>query len=186
MQLLLSPFLTGAFLLQYNRCMCNIQCAPKKGSDDMHPFMRQISITYRCAMRFRERELADTGLAGCQTPYLTTLYRHPGISQEEMARALNVNKSSVTRQLAVLEDKGYIRREPSPTDKRILLVYPTEQALELKERLFRCYHDWNRYLTQDFTDEEQALLSKLMVRIAARAEDYVKGGDCACEPSENT
>lgn len=152
----------------------------------MHPFMRQISITYRCAMRFREDELADTGLAGCQTPYLTALYRHPGISQEEMARELNVNKSSVARQLAVLEDKGYIRREPSATDKRILLVYPAEKALAVKERLYRCYHDWNSYLTQDFTEEEKEQISRLMVRIAARAETYVKGGECACEHSENT
>lgn len=151
----------------------------------MHPFMRQISITYRCAMRFRERELADTGLAGCQTPYLTTLYRQPGISQEEMARSLNVNKSSVTRQLAVLEEKGYVRREPSATDKRILLVYPTEKALALKSRLFTCYSDWSSYLTQDFTEDEKAQLSALMARIAARAEDYVKGGECTCERSEN-
>lgn len=152
----------------------------------MHPFMRQISITYRCAMRFRERELADTGLAGCQTPYLTTLYRQPGISQEEMARSLNVNKSSVTRQLSLLEEKGYVRRESSPTDKRIILVYPTEKALAVRERLFRCYHDWSSYLTQDFSEEEKALLSRLMVQIAARAEDYVKGGECACERSDNT
>lgn len=157
-----------------------------KGSDDMHPFMRQISITYRCAMRFRENELADTGLAGCQTPYLTALYRQPGISQEEMARALNVNKSSVARQLSVLEEKGYVRRIPSATDKRILLIHPTEKALAVKERLYRCYHDWNSYLTQDFTEEEQEALSRLMARIAARAEDYVKGGECACERSENT
>lgn len=156
-----------------------------KGSDHMHPFMRQISITYRCAMRFRENELADTGLAGCQTPYLTTLYRQPGISQEEMARSLNVNKSSVTRQLAVLEEKGYVRREPSATDKRILLVYPTDKALELKDRLFRCYGDWNSYLTQDFTEEEKEMLSSLMVRIAQRAEDYVKGGEGACERLDN-
>lgn len=151
----------------------------------MHPFMRQISITYRCAMRFREHELADTGLAGCQTPYLTTLYRQPGISQEEMARALNVNKSSVTRQLSALEEKGYVRREASASDKRILLVYPTEKALLLKERLYACYSSWNAYLTQDFTEEEKALLSRLMIRISSRAEDYVKGGECTCEPSDN-
>ena len=151
----------------------------------MHPFMRQISITYRCAMRFRERELADTGLAGCQTPYLTALYRQPGISQEELARSLNVNKSSVARQLATLEEKGYVRREPSATDKRILLVYPTEQALALKSRLFACYGDWNSYLTQDFSEDEKAQLSQLMARIAARAEDYVKGADCQCERSGN-
>ena len=26
----------------------------------MHPFMRQIAVTYRCSLRFREKELADT------------------------------------------------------------------------------------------------------------------------------
>lgn len=155
-------------------------------SRTLHSFMRQISVTYRCAMRFRENELADTGLAGCQTPYLTALFRQPGISQEEIARQLNVNKSSVTRQLAILEEKGYVRREPSDADRRLMLVYPTDKALDVKERLYRCYHDWNSYLTHDFSDEEQALLSTLMARIAQRAEDYVKGGDCACERWENT
>lgn len=150
----------------------------------MHPFMRQISITYRCAMRYREHELADTGLAGCQTPYLTALYRHPGITQEELARELNVNKSSVTRQLCVLEEKGYVRRESDPSDKRSLLVYPTEKALELRDRLYRCYRDWNEYLTQDLSDEEKTQLSSLMDRIAAKAEAYVKGGDGACAPSD--
>ena len=155
-------------------------------SRTLHPFMRQISITYRCAMRFRETELEDTGLAGGQTPYLTALFRQPGISQEEISRQLNVNKSSVTRQLAILEEKGYIRRQSSESDRRLLLVYPTDKALAIKGRLYRCYHDWSSYLTKDFTDEEQALLSDLMARIAQRAEDYVKGGDCACERSENT
>ena len=150
----------------------------------MHPFMRQISITYRCAMRYRERELADTGLAGCQTPYLTALYRKPGLTQEELAKDLNVNKSSVTRQLAVLEEQGYVRRESDPADKRSLLVFPTDKALDLRDRLFQCYREWNEYLTQDLSEEEKATLSGLMVRIASKAEAYVKGGDGACAPSD--
>ena len=148
--------------------------------------MRQISITYRCAMRYREYKLADTGLAGCQTPYLTALCRHPGISQEELARELNVNKSSVTRQLTVLEEKGYVRREPDPGDKRSMLVYPTERAQAFMPRLFQCYREWSDYLTQDFTEDEKAQLSALMARIACRADAYVKGGSGTCEPSENT
>ena len=151
----------------------------------MHPFMQQISITYRCAMRFREKELEDTGLAGCQTPYLTALCRRPGIPQEELARELNVNKSSVTRQLCTLEEKGWIRREGDPRDKRSLLVYPTQQTLEIMCRIFACYNAWNEYLTQDFTEEEKAELSRLMIRIAERADAYVKGGECACAPSED-
>ena len=45
-----------------------------------------------------------------------------------MARELNVNKSSVTRQLAILEEKGYVERRGDPKDKRSLLIYPTEKA----------------------------------------------------------
>ncbi len=152
----------------------------------MHPFMRQISITYRCAMRYREREMADTGLAGCQTPYITQLYRQPGITQEEMARALNVNKSSVARQLSSLEEKGYVRRESDPNDRRILLVYPTEKAYALHDRLYACYGAWSEYLTQDFTEAEKEQLSLMMARIAKKAEAYVKGGDGACEPCGDT
>lgn len=152
----------------------------------MPPFMQQISITYRCAMRFREKELADTGLAGCQTPYLTALCRRPGITQEELARELNVNKSSVARQLSVLEEKGYVRRESDPSDRRSLLVYPTQQTLDVMGRIFDCYGEWNEYLTQDFTEAEKAELSRMMLRIAARATAYVKGGDCPCAPSDDT
>ena len=142
----------------------------------MHPFMRQISVTYRCAMRYRERELEDTGLAGCQTPYLLALYRHEGLTQEELARYLNVNKSSVARQLAALEEKGYIRREADHADRRSLLVYPTEKANELQDRMRRVLRDWSDYLTADFTAEERETLSRLMSRVAERAESYVKGG----------
>ena len=152
----------------------------------MHPFMRQIAVTYRCALQFREKELADTGLSGCQTPYLTALYRNPGLSQEEMARQLNVNKSSVTRQLSILEEKGYVERRPAPQDKRSLLLYPTEKALLLKERIFGCYADWSQYLTEDFSEEEKRQLSVLMGKIAGKAEQYVKGGHEPCAPLQNT
>ncbi len=152
----------------------------------MHPFMRQISITYRCAMRYRERELADTGLAGHQTPYLTALHRRPGITQEELARELNVNKSTVPRQLLVLEEKGYVLRENDPSDKRSQLVFLTEQAEELITRIYSCYHDWSDYLTQDLTEAEQAELSRLMAHIAQRADAYVKGASGACAPFGDT
>lgn len=150
----------------------------------MHPFMQQISVTYRCAMRFREKELADTGLAGCQTPYLTALCRRPGITQEELARELSVNKSSVARQLCALEEGGYVRRESDPCDRRSLRVFPTQKTLDVMERIFRCYGEWNEYLTQDFTEEEKEQLSRLMLRVAQKATAYVKGGDCPCAPSD--
>ena len=152
----------------------------------MHPFMRQISVTHRCAMRYREQELVQLGLSGSQIMLLTTLYFHPGISQEELARLLYVNKSNITRNLTGLEERGYIRRESDPEDRRSLLVYPTELALEQRETIRSAMRAWRDYLTQDFTEEEKETLSRLMIRIASRAEDYMKGADKPCAPSDDT
>lgn len=151
----------------------------------MYPLMKQINITYRCGVLYRERELADLGLNGYQPPYLTALYRAPGISQEELARNMNMNKSSVARQLASLESAGYVRREADPADRRSLLVYPTDKALAVQERIWQVMRSWRQYLTQDFTPEEQEALSRLMTRVAERAESYVKGGDGPCDSSAN-
>ena len=152
----------------------------------MHPFMRQINIISRCATMYRDRALSDTGLAGCHTPYMLALYRIPGCTQEELARDLNVNKSSVARQLAVLEERGFIRREPSPGDRRSQLVYPTQKALDLQPRILQVLYEWNAYLTGELTPEEQEVLSGLICRVADRAERYVKGGDAPCGLSDNT
>ena len=152
----------------------------------MHPFMRQINIISRCATMYRDRALSDTGLAGCHTPYILALYRIPGCTQEELARDLNVNKSSVARQLAVLEERGFIRREPSPGDRRSQLVYPTQRALDLQPRILQVLYEWNAYLTGELTPEEQEVLSGLICRVADRAERYVKGGDAPCGLSDKT
>ena len=152
----------------------------------MPPLTRQINITYRCGMMYRDRQLADLGLNGCQSQYLLPLYRMPGISQEALADFLCVHKSSVTRQLSALETQGFIRRETAPNDRRSLLVYPTEKALAIKDRLYAMLQDWRQYLQQDLTEEEQETLNLLMERVACRAKAYAKGDDARCTSSEPT
>ena len=51
-----------------------------------------------------------------------------GISQEKLAKMIYINKSNVTRNLAVLEKNGYIERRPAENDKRVMLVFPTQKA----------------------------------------------------------
>ncbi len=136
--------------------------------------MRHISITYRCAMRYREHELEGSGLGGHQTPYLMTLYRRPGLTQDELAHELDVNKSTVTRQLALLEEKGYVYRMSDECDRRVLRVYPSEKALALREQLGGVLHAWSDYLTDGLSDAERETLMRLMTRVSTRAEDYVR------------
>lgn len=79
----------------------------------------------------RGAALKEHGLCGGQAMYLFRLCHEPGLSQDELARRLYVNKSNVARQVAKLEQQGYVMRKSSPEDKRVQLVYPTEKAIKL-------------------------------------------------------
>ena len=139
----------------------------------MPSFTHSLNIIGRCTQMERSAVLKELGVCGGQVPYLLRLCRCPGISQEELARALYFNKSTVTRQIAALERQGLVRRELSPEDRRRQLVYPTERALEIAPKIRELVCGWNDYLLADLTEEERLQLQALMERISQRARDYI-------------
>lgn len=139
----------------------------------MPSFTHSLNIIGRCTQMQRSAGLKKLGICGGQVPYLLRLCRCPGISQEELARALYFNKSTVTRQIAALERQGLVRRELSPEDRRRQLVYPTERALEIAPKIRELVCGWNDYLLADLTEEERLQLQALMERVSQRARDYI-------------
>lgn len=140
----------------------------------MPSFARSLNVIARCTQMQRDEALKELNLRGSQVPYLLELSRRPGLSQEELARALYVNKSTVARQITNLEKSGYVERRPSTTDRRCLLVYPTQFALDTLPQLRTIVYDWNQFLMEEFCDEEREMLRTMMNRIAVRAKGYIE------------
>lgn len=140
----------------------------------MSSFTHNLNIISRCTQMERSAMLKDAGLSGGQVPYLLRLCRKPGLPQEEIARELYLNKSSVARQIAALERQGFVRREPSPEDRRQQLVYPTEKALRILPELRKTVRSWNEYLLQELSEEEKLQLQAVMERISLRARVYIE------------
>ena len=134
--------------------------------------MRCISRTARCSQLYRSERLAEVGLNGGQYVYISNVCRNPGISQEQMSRQILINKSNVARQLASLEQNGFVRREPDAKDRRVMRVYPTERAMEVYPYIQQVLADWRHYLTEDFTDEEREQLHSLLERVLEKAAAY--------------
>ena len=129
----------------------------------MFSFTHNLNIISRCTKMERGAALKEYGLCGGQAMYLFRLCHEPGLSQDELARRLYVNKSNVARQVARLEQQGYVIRKSSQEDKRVQLVYPTEKAIELLPFLQGMVRNWNQYL-----------LEGLIEKISQRARDYIE------------
>ena len=135
----------------------------------MDSLMRSINRTHRCSKRYYNEKLNTDGITGNQQIYIFQICRHPGISQEQLAQRITVNKSNVTRQLSALEQNGFIIRRPSQEDKRVLQVFPTEKGEALYPKVLEIMQQWNRLLLEEFNEKDQELLLSMMQRVQAKA-----------------
>lgn len=137
----------------------------------MESLMRYVKRISRCFTLYRGRQLEEAGINGYQHSYLLLICDRPGISQEQLAERLYVNKSNVTRQLASLEQGGFIRREADPADRRQLRVYPTERAEALIPSIRQIIVDWNDGLLAGLSEAEREQLFALLRLMAQRAAE---------------
>jgi len=68
---------------------------------------------------------------------LRVVLNQPGIPPGELASALGLSRSTVTRFLDALEQRGYLTRRAAGTDGRELEVHPTRKAQALHSELDR-------------------------------------------------
>lgn len=79
----------------------------------------------KAVVRELTRALAPLDLKIGQLDVLMNIYRHPGMSQHEVARRLLVGRSNITMLLPQLEAQGLIRREGDARDKRVMRLFLT-------------------------------------------------------------
>ena len=121
---------------------------------------------------YREKRFKDIDLSACHAPYILAICKNPGISQDKLARHICINRSNVTRQLAYLEEHGYVERRQSESDRRVLLVYPTQLALDVLPTVKAVVREWNEFITEGFSADELEQLEDMLERIAQKARDY--------------
>ena len=135
----------------------------------MRGIMKYINRINRSTGIVYNQRLREFGINHCQHPYIIQICRHPGISQEELARAICVNKSNVARQLAVLEADGLLTRTPDPEDRRVMQVFPTEKMEALLPCVREVMGDWDSCLLADFSEEDREKLIAMLEIITERA-----------------
>ncbi len=132
-----------------------------------------VEIT-RCGVQYRTDKFAPMGLKACHGSYLMEICARPGISQEQLAQSICINKSNVARQAASLEENGFIERRACGKDKRVMRLYPTENTLQLLPQIAKIMDCWESCLLQDLSQEERQCLDSMLQRMKQRASAYME------------
>ncbi|OOE48151.1 MarR family winged helix-turn-helix transcriptional regulator [Salinivibrio kushneri] len=129
--------------------------------------------TARLWRRVANSELEPLGLSYPRWSALWMLRRlGDGISQSELALALEIELGSLMRTLKHLEAQGLITRRCSPEDKRTRTVHVTDSGSELMSSIEVRVLRVRKHLLSGIAAEDFDALERVLVTINQNAMDY--------------
>lgn len=141
----------------------------------MSTIMRKVNILSRSEGVYRADKLDNPELKSWHHSYILAICNNPGLSQDELAKHISVNKCNITRNLSYLEENGYVIRKLSEKDRRVYNVFPSQKMLDIYPKIKEITMDWNRYIAEALTDEEFEQFQSLLDRLTEKAAVYMKG-----------
>lgn len=126
--------------------------------------------------RVFERILAKSGVDafnGPQGRILDVLWQEDGISLREISNRTSLASSTLTSMIDRMECQGLLRRAPSPVDRRVTLIYLTDEARRLREKYEDVSAGMSEIYFRGFSDTEIEKFEKALQRILEnlKAED---------------
>ncbi|MEV7343515.1 MarR family transcriptional regulator [Streptomyces sp. NPDC093544] len=94
------------------------------------------------------------GITALQYTSLTILERHDGLSAAQLARDSFVTAQSVADVVRSLENRGLVRRERNPGNRRELLILLTDEGRELLARFAEPVRKLEERMVRDLTSHQ--------------------------------
>ena len=111
-------------------------------------------------------EFTGYDITPLQFSILWTLNGHPGLDQITLAQAVALDRTTCSNIVNRLEQRGYIRRETDPNNKRAKLGYLTDLGRKTIESAKGPMDKVQKKLLQPLSSEEKKLFLKFLGKLA--------------------
>lgn len=126
------------------------------------------------AGRIFERMLNRYGIKinSAQGRIMFALWQDDNISINELAKKTQLKKSTLTSMLDRLEGMGYIKRERSNKDRRIILIKRTNKDKNLEKKYVELSQEHTAFFYKDFSESQIDRFEKDLELILNNLTEY--------------
>jgi len=132
-----------------------------------------IGVIHRCMRRFFESQMKKYDITPPQFEVLLTLWNEDGIVLSELGRRLSRDGPTITGIIDRMEKKKLVTRKRSMRDRRVIQVYLTPYAWEIKENLMKTQQEAGQDITNNFTEQDIRVLDEMLQRILSNIEEKI-------------
>ncbi|OPF83185.1 MarR family transcriptional regulator [Streptomyces antioxidans] len=111
------------------------------------------------------RLLRPTGLCSGQEFLMMTLWDAGSVRQSELARALDLDPSTVTLMLRRLEQGGHVVRARDPHDRRVMLVRASEESYTLRPKVAEAWARLEGHILDGLDDGEREAFARILMKV---------------------
>mgnify|MGYP000754757413 FL=1 len=112
-----------------------------------------------------DRRAKSIGLTRSQWWVLVHLYRRDGLVQAELAEILEIERPTLGRLLDRLENKGWLRRQADPKDRRVKRGYLTDEVKPAMKSLRRIAADLRQQVLEGLNKDEREQLVDTLIHM---------------------
>ncbi|MFD7157670.1 MarR family winged helix-turn-helix transcriptional regulator [Kribbella sp. NPDC059898] len=120
------------------------------------PLTDAIVRVARLQRMLAQQLLRGVGLHLGQELVMMRLWEHGPQTQTELVRALDSDSATMTRTVRRLEEAGFVRRHPSPTDRRATIIEPTPAGHGVRREVERIWARLETSAVGTLTPAQQA------------------------------
>lgn len=130
---------------------------------------KTISLLHRKMNAELNVRLMKIGLSNAQARLLKHLYNNGEMTQVHLCKELELDKSTVAKALARMEENGLIAKRINPEDSRSFIVSPTPKTTKIVPKTQEVLSGWAQDVTSGMTEREKELLYELLHKVAQQA-----------------
>jgi DNA-binding MarR family transcriptional regulator len=119
-------------------------------------------------------ECGSFDLTSVQYGALVAIRETPGIDATRLSLVIAFDRSTLGDVLERLETKGWVRRQPSPADRRVKLLYLTEAGAALLRQVDPLANSVQDRILAPLSEADRATLLCLLERLVDLHEDQAR------------
>ncbi|MFY9915826.1 MAG: MarR family transcriptional regulator [Nocardioidaceae bacterium] len=136
------------------------------GDEPQSPEEAVIGLLMQAGRRLRTRHPEDE-VDPSTFPLAKQLMCHDGMRLSDLAAKVELDASTVSRQIKQLEDKGLVERTPDPDDGRASLIQLSNEGHRTMQAAFRRRFERIKTVLDPWSQRDKDLLQDLLTRLAA-------------------
>lgn len=95
-------------------------------------------------------------------------------SQDDIARAYSMDKTTVAKSISKLQLRGIVTKEVNSENRRENKISLTEEGNDVVKKIIKVQNDWIKEITKEIPEEEIRIFDSVATRMLEKSRELLK------------